>query len=113
MGAFVMTMFLDIHAANHQLSSAELCHSANISTETLLALVEYEIAVPITGSQPQQWLFQLNAVARVQKAARLSRDLALEWADLSLVLQLLDDIEQLNRENQHLKQRLARFSRFE
>ena len=108
-----MTMFLDIHAANHQLSSAELCHSANISTETLLALVEYEIAVPITGSQPQQWLFQLNAVARVQKAARLSRDLALEWADLSLVLQLLDDIEQLNRENQHLKQRLARFSRFE
>ena len=108
-----MTMFLDIHAANHQLSSAELCHSANISPETLLALVEYEIAVPIAGSQPQQWLFQLNAVTKVQKAARLSRDLALEWADLSLVLQLLDDIEQLSLENQQLKQRLARFGRFE
>jgi len=108
-----MTMFLDIHAANNQLSSAELCHFANISPQTLLALVEYEIAVPITGSQPQQWLFQLNAVARVQKAARLSRDLALEWADLSLVLQLLDDIEQLSRENTHLKQRLARFGRFD
>ena len=108
-----MTMFLDIHAANHQLSSAELCRSANISPQTLLALVEYEIAVPITGSQPQQWLFQLSAVSKVQKAARLSRDLALEWADLSLVLQLLDDIEQLSRENQQLKQRLARFGRSE
>lgn len=108
-----MTMFLDIHAANHQLSSAELCHSANISPQTLLALVEYEIAVPITGSQPQQWLFQLSVVSRVQKAARLSRDLALEWADLSLVLQLLDDIELLTSENQRLKQRLARFGRFD
>lgn len=108
-----MTMFLDIHAANHQLSSAELCRSANISPQTLLALVEYEIAVPITGSQPQQWLFQLSVVSKVQKAARLSRDLALEWADLSLVLQLLDDIEQLTRENQQLKQRLARFGRSE
>jgi chaperone modulatory protein CbpM len=43
----------------------------------------------------------------------LSRDLALEWADLSLVLQLLDDIEQLSLENQQLKQRLARFGRFD
>ena len=71
------------------------------------------LLLPIAGSQPLQWVFQLNAVARVQKAARLSRDLALEWADLSLVLQLLDDIEQLSLENQHLKQRLARFGRFD
>ena len=66
-----MTMLLDIHAANHQLSSTELCRSANISPQTLLALVEYEIAVPISGSQPQQWLFQLSVVSKVQKAARL------------------------------------------
>ena len=108
-----MTMFFDMHAANHQLSSAELCHSANISSETLLVLVEYEIAVPIAGSQPPQWVFQLNAVARVQKAVRLSRDLAMEWDDLSLVLQLLDEIEQLSLENTQLKQQLARFGRFD
>jgi chaperone modulatory protein CbpM len=108
-----MTMRFDIHADNMPLSSAELCQSANISPQTLLLLVEHDIALPIEGAEPQQWRFHLSVVAKVQKAARLYRDLAIDWADLCLVLQLLDDIAQLTEENKQLKQRLARFGQLE
>jgi len=108
-----MTMFTEIHSADGQLSSAELCLSAQISPQTLLLLVEHEIAVPIEDAEPPQWLFHLSAVAKVQKAARLYRDLEIDWADLSLVLQLLDDIEQLTHENKQLKLRIARFGQLE
>ena len=104
-----MTTYLELNATHLQLSAEELCQSANISPQTLLTLVEYDIAVPIGGSQPMQWVFQLSAVTRVQKATRLAHDLVMEWADLSLVMQLLDEIEQLRSENTQLKQRLARY----
>lgn len=108
-----MMMLSEIHPADVQLTVTELCLSANISQQTLLVLVEHEIAVPITGAQPQQWRFQLSAVSKVQKAARLYRDLDIDWADLSLVLSLLEEIEQLTTENKQLTQRLARFGRSE
>lgn len=108
-----MPMLVEIHPTNGQLSSAELCLSAQISSQTLLLLVEHEIAVPITGAEPPQWIFHLSAVTKVQKATRLHSDLEIDWADLSLVLQLLDDIEQLTHENNQLKQRIARFGQSE
>jgi chaperone modulatory protein CbpM len=109
MDELIMMMLSEIHPANFQLSFEELCLSANVSQQTMLAFVQHDIAVPIVGAQPQQWRFHVTCVKKVQKAARLYSDLDIDWADLYLVLNLLDDIEQLKNENEQLKQRLARF----
>ena len=43
------------------------------------------------------------------KATRIHRDLAIDWADIALVLKLLGEVEVLRAENAMLKQRLSRF----
>jgi len=104
-----MTPLTEIHSSHFHLSFEDLCLSAAISEATMLDLVAHEIAVPVTGAQPQQWQFQVACVTRVKKAARLYQDLDIDLADLGLVLNLLDEIEQLKSENNQLKQQLARF----
>jgi chaperone modulatory protein CbpM len=104
-----MTTLLEIHSPHFQLSFEELCHSANINKETMLELVQNDIAIPITGAKPQQWLFHVTCVIKVKKAARLYHDLGINWADVYLVLNLLEEIEQLKNENEQLKQQLGRF----
>jgi chaperone modulatory protein CbpM len=104
-----MTPLSEIHSPHFHLSFEELCLSADISKECLLELVENDIAVPVTGTHPQQWQFHVTCLIKVKKAARLYRDLDIDWADLGLVLNLLDEIEQLKNENSQLKQQLARF----
>ncbi len=102
-----------IHSDNVQLSFEELCLTTHINKETMLELIQHDIAIPISlpiaGDQPQQWRFHLTCVTKVKKAARLNRDLGMDWADLYLVLKLLDEIDQLSTENTQLKQQLARF----
>ena len=104
-----MTTLLEIHSPNFQLSFEELCHSANINKETMLELVQHDIAIPITGAKPQQWLFHVTCVMKVKKAARLNHDLDIDWADVCLVLNLLEEIDNLKSENEKLKQQLGRF----
>lgn len=99
----------EIHSPSYHLSFDELCLSTNISKEYMLELVEYNIAVPATGTHPQQWQFHAACVMQVKKAVRLYRDLDIDWLDLGLVLNLLDEIEQLKNENSQLKQQLNRF----
>jgi chaperone modulatory protein CbpM len=104
-----MTTLSDIHSPNFHLSFEELCLSANVSQETMLELVGNDIAIPVAGAEPQQWLFHVTCVTKVKKAARLNRDLDIGWADLYLVLNLLDEIAQLKNDNAQLKQQLGRF----
>ena len=103
-----MTTLIEIHSANAELSFAELCTTANINKDTLLEFVRHDIAIPIAGALPPQWLFHITCLTKVKKAARLYRDLDIDWADLYLVLNLLDEIDQLKNENARLKQQLAR-----
>jgi chaperone modulatory protein CbpM len=39
----------------------------------------------------------------------LQAELQIEWAGVSLALQLLDELEYLRDENSHLRRRLSRF----
>jgi len=103
-----MTTLQQVYSPNFHLSFEELFLSANVSAETMLELIEHEIAVPVTGEHPRQWMFHVTSVMTVKKAARLNRDLNIDWADLYLVLNLLDEIEQIKAENHRLKQRLNR-----
>jgi len=104
-----MTQLSDSHSSDSYVSFEELCSCANISTEYMLELVEYNIIVPIVGTQPPEWQFNIIAVSVVNKAARLHRDLDIDWADIALVLNLLEEIAELKNENGKLKKQLHRF----
>jgi chaperone modulatory protein CbpM len=90
-------------------SFAELCESVSINEELMLELIEHGIVAPIQGELREEWLFSASAVNVVSKATRIHRDLAIDWADIALVLNLLEEVETLRTENAMLKQRLSRF----
>lgn len=104
-----MTQLIEIHSPSFHITFTELCTSADISQEALLELIDNDIAVPISGALPEHWQFHITCVALVKKALRLNRDLDMDWADLSLVLNLLGEVEMLKNENQRLQQQLLRF----
>lgn len=92
-----------------QINFEELCLSTNMDEAIVLELVEYKIVEPAAGHHRDEWLFDVRAASRVNRALRLHRELMLDMADLALVLKLLDDNEQLQEENARLRQRLKRF----
>lgn len=100
----MMTQLSIVHV-----SFEELCQSVSINEELLLELVAHGIVVPVQGELQEEWLFNASAVNAISKAARLHRDLAIDWADIALVLKLLEEVETLRAENAMLKQRLSRF----
>lgn len=102
-------MTSDIYFSDPHVSFSELCHCASISADHIVELVDYDIIAPVAGAQPQEWQFNIKAITLVNKAARLHRDLDIDWADIGLVLNLLDEINQLKYENLQLKQQLKRF----
>lgn len=91
------------------ISFEELCQSVSLSEELLLELVTHGIVAPVQGELQEEWLFNVSAVNVIGKAARLHHDLAIDWADIALVLNLLEEVETLRTENAMLKQRLSRF----
>ncbi|MDO8417626.1 MAG: chaperone modulator CbpM [Agitococcus sp.] len=91
------------------ISFADLCQSVSINEELMIELVEYGIVTPVTGEQQEEWLFNVTAVSVANKAKRIHQDLVIDWADIPLVLSLLEEIEALKNENHHLRQRLNRF----
>ncbi len=92
-----------------QISFEELCQSVSVTEELLLELVAHGIVEPVQGNHQEEWLFNVNAVNIASKATRIHRDLAIDWADIALVLNLLEEIETLKTENSLLKNRLNRF----
>jgi len=90
------------------LNPEEFCQSADLPSEWLIEIVELGIIEP-SGPTPQDWLFDAAALAIAKRAARLRRDLDIEWAGIALALDLLAQVEHLQTENRQLKQRLSRF----
>ena len=70
----------------------ELSELGHVEEETIIKLVEHGIIEP---QNQQPWIFTSHTVTRVQKAVRLHDDLAINWAGISLVLELLDEINDL------------------
>ena len=91
-----------------QLNIDEFCQCAELPQTILLEIVEHGIVEP-SGATPEQWRFGSNALAVVKRAFRLQTDLQIDWAGVALALQLLDELEQLRAENNHLRRRLSRF----
>lgn len=92
-----------VHITTH-----ELCQRTDLNTETLVEIVEHGIVEP-EGANPEEWTFNLDYVCTVQRAARLHRDLEIDWAGIALVLELLEERDRLRAENEMLQRRLGRF----
>jgi chaperone modulatory protein CbpM len=93
-----------------QLSLEEICQELQLSEAICVEIVEYGIVNP-EGSRPNDWHFDANMIVLIRRAIRLHRDLELAWQDVAIVSGLLDERNQLQAENELLKQRLDRFLR--
>ena len=86
----------DYSQASHPLTLVELVEVTGIETTFICELVEFEVLQP-AGAVPEQWLFDLLALRRVQTALRLRRDLEVNAAGIAVILDLLEQIENLKK----------------
>ena len=82
----------------------ELSRLVDLHPEMVLRLVELGLVDPEVGEPG--WLFQDAAVSRIWKIRRLHRDLGINWAGIGVVLDLLDRIDDLEREIARLRKHL-------
>ena len=87
-----------------KLSLRELCQDCGVHAETVIELVEYGVLEP-RGHSPGQWQFAGRDLVRIKRAMRLRRDLAVNLAGVALSLDLLDEIERLQRQLHHARVR--------
>jgi len=77
-----------------ELSIEEICEICAIEPVLIRELIAYDIIVP-AGSEPDEWVFDMVQLKRLQTALRLQHDFELNLAGTALVLQLLDEMEAL------------------
>jgi|APGre2960657468_1045069.scaffolds.fasta_scaffold26219_2 chaperone modulatory protein CbpM len=91
-----------------KLSLTDICVAVSLPEAVFVELVQHDIVRPL-GAEPAQWEFDTTMLAIAQRAARLHRDLELDWAAVAIVEKLIEQREQLQSENQLLRQQLDRF----
>ncbi|MBV4460568.1 chaperone modulatory protein CbpM [Pseudomonas sp. COR58] len=90
-----------------QLDMAEFCEATDLSDAYVIEIVEHGILEP-QGAQPREWRFTDVELTLARRAAKLRRDLELEWEGVALAMELLEEVKALRAENRMLRQRLAR-----
>ncbi len=78
-------------------SLREICDAWGVYGERVVELVEYGIIEP-RGDHPANWRFDARAMFRARRALKLSQDLGINLAGVSLALELLDELEALRLE---------------
>ena len=82
----------------------DLSRLVDLHPQMVLRLVDLGLVDPEVGEP--EWLFQDTAVPRIRKIKRLHRDLGINWAGIGVVLDLLDRIDDLEREIAWLRRQL-------
>lgn len=85
--------------AEHEptLTLAELCRACDKPVEWVIALVEEGILDP-QGDRPIHWRFATSNLRRALRARRMQQDLGLNLPGIAVALDLLDEVERLQRE---------------
>ena len=86
----------------------ELCQRISVTLTEVREIVAHGIIEP-ANSDPDDWQFAPETATLAARAVRLHRDLQIDWPGVALVLELLDDLQHLKRENSRLLRRLQRF----
>ncbi|MBS0285874.1 MAG: chaperone modulator CbpM [Proteobacteria bacterium] len=76
---------------------AELIQMGHITDTVIVEMVEFGVIEP-QGKMQEQWVFTSRSVIRFNKAMRLHQDLAINWAGISLVLDLLEERDDLRQQ---------------
>lgn len=92
-----------------ELSIKELCQVERIEQNFVMEVVEHGIAEPVSGDSTNSWVFDATSVHWIKKAVRLHQDLDIDWIAVSLVIDLLQQKESLQRENERYRTQLGRF----
>ena len=90
-----------------ELSLDELTELSGLPTEVLRELVDCGVLVP-APSGASQWRLTSASITAVQTAGRLRSDFELDDGALALVVRLLDRIQQLETQLQHLRAQVPR-----
>ena len=73
----------------------ELCLACGIQTELVVEMVDEGVIEPAEAGE--EWEFHGDSLVRAQRALRLVRDLDLNWPGAALVLDLLEELERLQK----------------
>lgn len=87
----------------------EFCERENVNFKLVLNLVELDVARPVAGERVEEWVFDATGAHWLEKALRLQRELEVEWEAVGMLVELLRQRADLQRENDALKRQLARF----
>ncbi len=85
-------------------SLADVCERTALSREVIAELVDLGLVTP--NGKGDDWHFPDPALARLQRANRLRRELELDWAGVAVALDLLEEVQQLRNEIDALKKQL-------
>ena len=83
------------------LTLAEFCRACDEPVEWVIALVEEGVLDP-QGDRPIHWLFATSNLRRALRAQRMQQDLGLNMPGVAVALDLLDEIERLERKLNNL-----------
>ena len=73
----------------------ELSYACGIQTELVVEMVDQGVIEPAASGN--EWQFYGDSLVRAQRALRLVRDLDLNWPGAALVLDLLDELDRLQK----------------
>lgn len=90
-----------------KLSLTDICLAVELPETVFVELVHHDIVRPV-GAAPELWQFDTAMIDIAKRAARLHRDLELDWEAVAVVEKLIEQREQLQHENQILRRRLER-----
>ena len=85
------------NAHESQLRLEELCNICHLSYEDIEEFIAYEIISPHQTTK-EEWVIDLVQLRRIKRALRLQRELEMSLASVSVVLDLLEEVESLRRQ---------------
>ena len=94
----IRVTFCTVLDENTRFTLVELCQCGKTSAEYVIDLVEEGVLEP-TGQLTREWSFDAIALKRLQTALHLQKDLRINLPGAALVLDLLEEVEELRRQN--------------
>lgn len=87
------------------LTLQEVCERCYVEEEKIITLVEHGVVEP-EGETYTQWRFTSTAYLRLKKALRLEKDLSINEPGLALAIELLDQLNEAQKEIAYLRKRV-------
>lgn len=107
----MMTTLFDVEEERGGLSWSLQQVLSGCQLEVAFVVECVDVGVADARGPQTQWRFNASSRARLLKAWRLHRDLDLQVGALPLVLDLLEEVDSLRHEAEHLRSRLQHWER--